>query len=110
MPFEKLTHTKINKKTGQPLSKNTTKIYTGLLNRLALAGIDTRQKLIEEHTFVIDLLQTIHDEDTSGDKDIKRKYFSAIFYALDETPLLARPYYDAFQLCKEYKDKETKKE
>lgn len=107
MAFEKLTHTKINKKSGKPLSKNTVKIYTSLLNRLAQAGIDTKEKLVHEYKFVIDLIQTIHDEDTSGDKDIKRKYYSAIFYALDEYALdLQKPYYDAFQNAKEYEKKE----
>lgn len=103
--FEPLTHIKINKKSGKPLSKNTVKIYKCLLNRLAEAGIDTKQKLLEEHAFVIDLLQTIHDQECSQDKDIKRKYFSAIFYALDEYALdLQKPYYDAFCICKETKE------
>ena len=102
--FEPLTHTKVNKKTGKPLSKNTVKIYKSLLNRLAEAGIDTKQKLLDEHRFVIDLLQIIHDQESSEDKDVKRKYFSAIFYALDGYSLdQQKPYYDAFCACKEYK-------
>lgn len=104
MPFEKITHTKINAKTGQPLSKSSVNTYKAILNQIALTGIETKQQLLDEHKFVIDLIESIHDSDTSEDKDIKRRYYSAVFYALDEYPAeLRKPYYDAFIKCKEYK-------
>lgn len=102
MPFEKINHTKINKKTGKPLSKNSLKIYKGMLNKLADAGFDTKEKLIQESELVIQLLDVIYDEDTSSDKTEKRRYLSAIFYALDEYPLEKKQlFYDEFQKCKE---------
>lgn len=101
MPFEKLTHTKINKKTGQPLSKNSVIVYKNLLNRLADAGIDTKAKLIEESEFTIQLISDIYETQEKEDNEMKRRMYSAIFYALDQEPLaVQKPYYEAFQKCK----------
>ena len=103
MPFEKLTHIKINKKTGKPLSPNSVKAYKTILNRIAETGIDTKEKLVEESPFVIALINAIYDQESSVDKDIKRKFYSAIFYALDEYPLdKQKPYYDEFVKAKEF--------
>ena len=84
--FEPLTHIKISARTGKPLSKISIKIYKSLLNRLAKAGISTKKQLLEEQQYVIDLLDIIIDAEGEEGNAEKRKYYSAIFYALDEIP------------------------
>lgn len=82
--FEPLTHIKVSARTGKPLSKVSIKIYKSLLNRLAKAGISTKKQLLEEQQYVIDLLDIIIDAEGEEGNAEKRKYYSAIFYALDE--------------------------
>jgi hypothetical protein len=96
MPFEDLTHTKISKYSGQPLSENTVKIYKQHLNRLAKEGYDTKESLLKNHKKVIKHISTIESN------NIKRRlYFSSIFYALDEYPQeKQKPYYNAFLKAK----------
>ena len=102
MRFERLSHVKLNKKTGQPISKKSVEIYRGLLNRLAEAEIDTKQKLIEEYEAVISIIDFLHPTDSKEDNAQKRHYYCAIFYALDEYPLDKQlPYYEAFQRAKD---------
>ena len=100
--FEKLTHTKVSKRTGKPLSKVSIKIYKSLLNRLAKAGISTKKHLLEEQQYVIDLLDIIIDTKGEIANAEKRKYYSAIFYALDEEPNDSKTlYHEAFLKAKE---------
>jgi hypothetical protein len=82
--FEPLTHIKVSARTGKPLSKVSIKIYKSLLNRLAKAGVSTKKQLIEDAQYVIDLLDIIVDIEGEEGNAEKRKYYSAIFYALDE--------------------------
>lgn len=84
--FEPITHVKISKRTGKPLSKVSIKIYKSLLNRLAKAGIATKKDLLEEQQYVIDLLDIIIDAEGELANAEKRKYYSAIFYALEDVP------------------------
>lgn len=86
MTFEPITHIKISKRTGKPLSKVSIKIYKSLLNRLAKAGIATKKDLLEEQQYVIDLLDIIIDAEGELANAEKRKYYSAIFYALEDVP------------------------
>jgi hypothetical protein len=86
MPFEKLTHIKTSLRTGQPLSKVTIKIYKSLLNRLAQAEIDTKKKLLENPEEVITIIDLVVEGEGEVANAEKRKYYSAIFYALDESP------------------------
>lgn len=95
MPFEKFESTKT-------LSKTTQKIYTSALNRLALMEIDTREKLMSEQKFVIEVLEAIFDEDNDKERHEKRVYLSAIFWALNDQPLKKKKgYFDAFQRSKQ---------
>jgi len=86
MPFEKLTHTKTSLRTGQPLSKVSIKIYKSLLNRLAQAEIDTKEKLAENAEEVIAIIDFVVEGEGEVANAEKRKYYSAIFYALHEYP------------------------
>lgn len=102
MSFEKIEHIKINKKSGEPIAKNSVKTYVTFLNRLADSGIDTIKMLIDEHTFVLWLIDTLIDGDTDADRALKRQYLSAIFYALEmSTDADRKPYYEAFQKVKQ---------
>jgi hypothetical protein len=99
--FEKLTHIKISARTGQPLSKVSIKIYKSLLNRLAKAGISTKKQLIEDAQYVVDLLDIIIDAKGEEGNAEKRKYYSAIFYALHEEPNDSKTlYHEAFLRAK----------
>lgn len=101
MAFEKLTHTKVSKITGKELSKETIKIYKMLLNRIAKSGIDTKQKLLESPKDVIGVLNDIYEGTNEESQTEKRRYYSAIFYALDEySNDLKKEYYEAFQNAK----------
>lgn len=109
MPFEAITHTKVNKKTGKPISINTVKIYKKLLNRLAEAEIDTKDKLAENQEQVIVVIEAVVDADDEDGRALKRQYYSAIFYALDEYPLETKKlYYDYFQKAKQNYDPKKK--
>ena len=115
MPFEPITHVKINKSTGAPISKKWVGTYKSILNKLATGGIDTKEKLIKESDEVllmIDILfpETSPDDTTDEEKQKtqdkarteKRLYYSAVFYALDQYALeFKKPYYDAFQKAKQ---------
>jgi hypothetical protein len=99
--FEPLTHIKVSARTGKPLSKVSIKIYKSLLNRLAKAGISTKKQLIEDAQYVIDLLDIIVDIEGEEGNAEKRKYYSAIFYALDEIPNEEKTlYHEAFLKAK----------
>ena len=102
MPFEQINHVKINKKSGEPISKNSVKTYGTLLNRLAESGVDTIQQLIDDHKFVLWFIDTLIDGDSDSDRALKRQYLSAIFYALEKsTDADRKPYYEAFQKVKQ---------
>jgi len=99
--FEPITHVKISKRTGKPLSKVSIKIYKSLLNRLAKAGIATKKDLLEEQQYVIDLLDIIIDTEGELANAEKRKYYSAIFYALEDVPNEEKTlYHEAFLKAK----------
>lgn len=107
MPFEQITHTKINQygvNKGKPISENTVKIYKKLLNRFADADLDTKQKLISNPKAVIDLIENAVDNDESEGRAEKRQYYSAVFYALDQyhpdTPA-KKVYAEAFNKAKD---------
>jgi hypothetical protein len=107
MPFEVINHVKINKKTGKPLSPATARVYKTILNQLAAIGVDTKQKLLDEYEYVIYNIEEAFDTVESESKDMKRKYYCAIFYALDQEPLeKQKPYYDMFCKSKEYAEEE----
>lgn len=90
------------------LSKTTQKIYRGALNRLALMDVDTRAKLISEQKYVVEVLNTIFDEDNDKERHEKRVYLSAIFWALNDEPLRKKKdYYDAFQKAKQNAPRST---
>lgn len=112
MPFEPITHIKINqfgKNKGKPISKNTVKIYKKLLDRLADAEIDTKDKLAENQEQVIVVIEAVVDADDEDGRALKRQYYSAIFYALDEYPLETKKlYYDYFQKAKQNYDPKKK--
>jgi hypothetical protein len=101
MPFEPLTHIKTSLRTGKPLSKISIKIYKSLLNRLAQAEIDTKAKLIENPEEVITIIDFVVEGEGEVANSEKRKYYSAIFYALDEYPNEQKAlYYQAFLKAK----------
>jgi hypothetical protein len=109
MPFEPITHVKLNKKTGQPISNSTVKTYKTLLNRLAQQGYDTKEKLVSEQRPVVRYIESIAEEDTEDSRLLKRQYLSAIFYALEEYALESKQlYYDAFQVSKQNYGSEPK--
>jgi len=88
MPFEPITHIKINQygvNKGNPISENTVKVYKKLLNRLAEGEVfDTKEKLVSDPHSVIDLIEAVVDSDESEGRALKRQYYSAVFYALDQ--------------------------
>jgi ATP-dependent protease Clp ATPase subunit len=99
--FEKITHVKISRYSGKPLAANSVKQYVKLLNNIAAAEIDTKEKLIHNQQEVITLIDLYVDGDDEAKKFLKRQYYSAIFYALDEYHNdLKKEYYDAFQKVK----------
>ena len=101
MPFETLTHIKTSLRTGKPLSKVSIKIYKSLLNRLAQAEIDTKAKLVENPEEVISIIDFVVEGEGEMANAEKRKYYSAIFYALDEYPNEQKAlYYKAFLAAK----------
>ena len=107
MPFEQITHTKINqygKNKGNPISQNTVKLYKKLLNRLAESDFDTKEKLVAESKSVVDLIETVVDNDEREGRAERRQYYSAVFYALDQyhpdTPA-KKVYADAFHKAKD---------
>lgn len=98
MSFEPITHVKITK-SGTPLAKGSVAIYKTRLNRLAQAGYDTIQKLVDQADEIIQFLDLFLDD--KDDAVEKRYYYSAIFYALYLRPKSEqKPYYDAFQKLK----------
>ena len=115
MPFEPITHVKINKSTGAPISKKWIGTYKSILNKIATGGIDTKEKLISDSDEVLLMIDTLFPETDSDDttdeekqktqdkaRTEKRLYYSAVFYALDEYTLeFKKPYYDAFQKAKQ---------
>ena len=106
MPFEELSHTKISKYSGKPLSPTTVKIYTQHLYRLAKEGYDTKEILIKKHKKIIK-----HICSTETDNIKRRLYYSSIFYALDEEGQdKQKPYYEAFQKAKSDFKSESDKE
>ena len=99
MPFEKLSHVKISKYTGEPLSTSTVRVYTQRLTILSKEGYDTKDSLLKSHKKIIEFIKSL-----DADNQYKRGFFSAIFYALDEYPQdKQKPYYDAFQGFKDPK-------
>jgi hypothetical protein len=99
--FEKLTHVKISRYSGKPLAANSVKQYVKLLNAIASAEIDTKEKLIQNQEEVITLINLFVDGDDEQKKFLKRQYYSAIFYALDEYHNdLKKEYYEEFQRVK----------
>lgn len=107
MPFEQITHTKINqygKNKGNPISENTVKLYKKLLNRLAESDFDTKEKLVSESKSVVALIETVVDNDEPEGRAERRQYYSAVFYALDQyhpdTPA-KKVYADAFNKAKD---------
>jgi hypothetical protein len=109
MSFEPITHVKLNKKTGLPISNSTVKTYKTLLNRLAQQGYDTKQKLVTEQRPVIRYIESVAGEDNDKSRYLKRQYLSAIFYALEEYALESKQhYYDTFQTSKQNYGTEAK--
>lgn len=101
MKFEKLTHTKISRYSGKPLAENSVKQYVKLLNTIASSEIDTKEKLLANQEEVIALINLFVDGDDEPKKFLKRQYYSAIFYALDEYHNdLKKEYYEEFQRVK----------
>lgn len=100
--FEEITHIKINKKSGKPISKTAIKSYKDHLNKLAEAGFDTKDSLVKNQEEVIALVDMIVDADDSHARAAKRVWYSSIFYALDEYHLDSKKeYYEAFQKAKD---------
>jgi len=96
MVFETLTHTKLNKKTGEPLSENSVKIYRTLLNKISKLGYDTKDSLVKNQAKIVS-----HINSATNENHIKRQYYSAIFYALDEYSHTDQSiFYKAFQEAK----------
>jgi len=86
--FEPITHIKISKQTGKPLSKETIKRYKKYLNRLALAGYPTKQSLLSNQDDIVEFIDLLFDPDVPPQEKTKnyiekRLYYSAMFYALD---------------------------
>jgi hypothetical protein len=105
MPFEEITHVKINqygKNKGEPIAAGSVKIYKSLLNRLAEADFDTKEKLAQHPKQVIYLIENVVDGDDSKARAEKRQYYSAVFYALDQYHAdLKKDYADAFNKAKD---------
>jgi len=113
--FEPITHVKINKSTGAPISKKWVNTYKNILNKLSTSGIDTKEKLIHHSDEILCVIEVLFPEtdptDTTSEEKQRtqdkaradrRLYYSAIFYALDEYALeYKKPYYDAFQKAKQ---------
>ena len=97
MSFEPITHIKLSK-AGTPLSKSSIRVYTKKLDLLASSGYDTIESLVENAQSVIDYLDLIYESDSD---QVKKDFYSAIFFALYKRPLSdQKPYYDAFQKFK----------
>jgi hypothetical protein len=94
-------HNPINKKTGEPLSKGTTKIYTGILNQLATAGYTDPESLLANQKEVVALMDKEITGDTDKDRNKKRVFLSAVFFAIGSKTVAEIPhYYFAFQKAK----------
>ena len=98
MSFEPITHVKLSK-AGTPLSQTSIRIYTRKLNYLAVAGFETIQSLVDNAKQVIEFLDMVFEDNND---QVKKDYYSAIFYALCTRPHSEqKPYYNAFQKFKE---------
>ncbi len=95
-------HVKISTKSGEPLAARTVLNYKIKLNKLAKAGFDTPEKLLQNQTQVIDEIKKLIPGDDDKSRWEKRKYCSAIFYILDKNTLAEKQqYYDYFQTIKQ---------
>lgn len=103
MPFQiPEGHVKLVAKTGQPLAARTVINYKTKLNKLAKAGFDTPQKLLENQNLVIAEIKRLVPGDDAKARWEKRKFCSAIFYILDKHSLEEKKqYYDFFQTVRD---------
>lgn len=103
MPFETITHVKLNKKTGEPLRNTILKVYKTCLDHIAEQAeeLTTIDGLIEHANFVVEWIDGLKGDDANGRQE-KRTYLSAVFYALEQRALEDKlPYYEAFQKVKQ---------
>ena len=79
------------------LSTTSIKIYKTHLNKLAAGGFSTIQDLIDKPVQVIARINELMP--SNEEKQKKRIYYSAIFYALADTDYVksSNPYHTAFQ-------------
>ena len=81
------------KSDGTPLTDGTKKIYRAALNKLAKAGYDTPQSLLDNQKAVVNLINT-----TTNDDGKKRLILSAIFKTVQHAELAQKQeFYNAFQ-------------
>ena len=84
------------------LSKATKKIYKSCLNQLSEFGFDSIEKLKKNQKKIIFLLNELIEGDDDAARHKKRVFYSAIFWALHDSPLSEKKrYYEAFQLVKQ---------
>ena len=86
------------------LSENTKKVYKTRLNKLAVAGFETKNDLIKKQKDVINLIKerTGGKDDNDENRMERRMFLSAIFWVLNEEPLKnKKKYYDFFQVSKQ---------
>ena len=87
-------------KTGEEkaYSAGTIKVYQTKLNSLASEGITSASDILQNQDKVI----TIAKAKTKGDKSKMRLFLSAVFYAVNDSPLEAKlKLYNEFQSCKD---------
>jgi hypothetical protein len=91
------------KADGDPITKNTIKVYKTRLNHIAAGGYTTVDELMNSAQEVIATINTIAgDADDDKARQVKRYYLSAIFYILPQDYLKKKnAYYEAFQKAKQ---------
>ena len=88
MPFEELPPliVKHGPTAGQEASKDTHKNYRKSLDQLAARGYDTIQKLVDTPNAVIALVNDLIPGTAPSDLDKRRRFYSAVFWALTNVP------------------------
>ena len=86
------------------LTASSIKISRRFLNSLAKEGITTRDYLLKNADKVVETIYKLTPE-----KNKRKSYLSAIFWALHKDPYLAtpNPYHAAFQLVKNIKPEDA---
>jgi len=103
---------RVNKKTGEELSKNTAKLYTTKLNALAKAGYPDIASVWKNSQAVIKVIKELTGDGTTVMDNMKRRqYLSAIFaVSPEEKTKKSNWLYRYYQKCLPEANKATGKE